>query len=83
MKNIRIFYLKNCHFLVVKFSVYLNRRVFVMEGPYQTAHLLISSWQAIQQNAVPECTFIITFHGRPTKTHVRLLIYCDVSLQAN
>ena len=30
MKNIRIFYLKNCHFLVVKFSVYLNRRVFVM-----------------------------------------------------
>ena len=31
MKNIRIFYLKNCHFLVVKFSVYLNRRVFVMK----------------------------------------------------
>ena len=30
MKNIRIFYLKNCHFLVVKFSLYLNRRVFVM-----------------------------------------------------
>ena len=30
MKNIRIFYLKICHFLVVKFSVYLNRRVFVM-----------------------------------------------------
>ena len=28
--NIRIFYLKNCHFLVVKFSVYLNRRDFVM-----------------------------------------------------
>ena len=33
MKNIRIFYLKNCHFLVVKFSVYLNRRVFVMSVP--------------------------------------------------
>ena len=30
MKNIRIFYLKICHCLVVKFSVYLNRRVFVM-----------------------------------------------------
>ena len=30
MKNIRIFYLKNCHFLVVKFSVYFNRHVFVM-----------------------------------------------------
>ena len=32
MKNIRIFCLKNCHFLVVKFSVYLNRRVFVMSS---------------------------------------------------
>ena len=32
MKNIRIFYPKNCHFLVVKFSMYLNRRVLVM--PY-------------------------------------------------
>ena len=30
MKNIRFFYLKKCHFLVVKFSIYLNRRVFVM-----------------------------------------------------
>ena len=30
MKNIRIFYLKHYHFLVVKFSVHLNRRVFVM-----------------------------------------------------
>ena len=32
MNNIRIFYLKNCHFLVVKFSVYLDRRVFVMRS---------------------------------------------------
>ena len=32
MKNIRFFFLSEiCHFLVVKFSVYLNRRVFVME----------------------------------------------------
>ena len=30
MKNIRIFS-ENFHFLVVKFSVYLNRRVFVMD----------------------------------------------------
>ena len=30
MKNIRIFYLKIFKFLVVKFSIYLNRRVFVM-----------------------------------------------------
>ena len=30
MKNIRVFYLKTFQFLEVKFSVYLNRRVFVM-----------------------------------------------------
>ena len=30
MKNIRIFLSENFHFLVVKFSVYLNRHVFVM-----------------------------------------------------
>ena len=30
MKNVSFFYLKIFIFLVVKFSVYLNRRVFVM-----------------------------------------------------
>ena len=30
MTNIRIFFSENFHFFVVKFSVYLNRRVFVM-----------------------------------------------------
>ena len=31
MKNIRIFYLKILHSLVVKISVHLNRHVFVMQ----------------------------------------------------
>ena len=31
MKNNRIFYLKIFLYLVVKFSIYLNRRVFVMK----------------------------------------------------
>ena len=30
MKNIRVFYLKIFNVLEVKFSIYLNRRVFVM-----------------------------------------------------
>ena len=30
MKNIRIFFPENVQFLEVKFSIYLNRRVFVM-----------------------------------------------------
>ena len=34
MKNIRIFYLKIFNFLVVKFSIYLNRHVFVMTTEY-------------------------------------------------
>ena len=35
MKNIRIFLSENFHFLLVKFSVYLNRRVFVMSENFQ------------------------------------------------
>ena len=55
MKNIRIFYLKNCHFLVVKFSVYLNRRVFVMRSSskqnitykaYCNVYLLCTHWNS-------------------------------------
>ena len=34
MKNIRVFYLKIFRFCEVKFSIYLNRRVFVMEKTY-------------------------------------------------
>ena len=32
MKNIRVFLSENFHFLEAKFSIYLNRRVFVMRG---------------------------------------------------
>ena len=32
MKNIRIFLSEYFNFLVVKFSIYLNRRVFVMSS---------------------------------------------------
>ena len=42
MKNIRFFYLKNCHFWVVKFSVYLNRRVFVMLNGYCKAKQILT-----------------------------------------
>ena len=38
MKNIRIFYLKIVLFFIVKFSIYLNRRVFVMYA-YQTGRM--------------------------------------------
>ena len=35
MKNIRVFYLKIFQFLEVKFSIYFNRRVFLM---YEKGH---------------------------------------------
>ena len=35
MTNIRIFYLKIFHFLMIKFSVYLNRHVFVITTKYK------------------------------------------------
>ena len=43
MKNIRIFYLKIFPFLVVKFSIYLNRRVFVMKWYHLLMILLLLS----------------------------------------
>ena len=33
MKNIRIFLSESFHYLVVKFSIYLNRQVFAMGDP--------------------------------------------------
>ena len=46
MKNIRIFYPIIFIFLVVKFSVYLNRRVFVMVWDAMFLHADIQTAQA-------------------------------------
>ena len=42
MKNIRIFYLKMFIFFVIKFSVYLNRRVFVMPWKFDLDMVILS-----------------------------------------
>ena len=65
MKNIRLFLSENFPFLVVKFSIYLNRRVFVM-GFYNTD---------FRYNTV-SCTF----KALPTcKSNHRMKI-CDICL---
>ena len=46
MKNIIIFYLKSLIFLVIKFSVYLNRRVFVMELSIKKVELGMETGQS-------------------------------------
>ena len=57
MKNIRIFYLKIFLFLVVKFSIYLNKRVFVMDLEIKTGHLIVGmvGW-AVSQDIILEST---------------------------
>ena len=42
MKNIRIFLSENFHFLEMKFSIYLNMRVFVMSLPRLSLNLFLS-----------------------------------------
>ena len=42
MKNIRIFLSEKFHFLVVKFSVYLNRHVFFLNGEVRQQMTIIS-----------------------------------------
>ena len=55
MKNIRFFLSEKFHFLVVKFSVYSNRRVFVMErggtcARRQDTHWSHSTWELSVRN---------------------------------
>ena len=54
MKHIRFFYLKIFRFLVVKFSIYLNRRVFVMFGQLVKNRL--------------KCYFVVLFRPLHEKT---------------
>ena len=44
MKNIRIFLSENLQFLVVKFSIHFNRRVFVMGDFYKFAVFFKLDW---------------------------------------
>ena len=51
MKNIRIFYLIFFPFLVVKFSIYLNRHVFVMPSVALTTDVVKTNFHC--PKAVP------------------------------
>ena len=58
MKNIRIFHLKIFNFLVKKFSVYLNRRVFVML--LKMADNLANASRLL--NSIDSCIFFKVFY---------------------
>ena len=52
MKNIRVFLSENFPVLVVKFSIYLNRRVFVMSTEHKTKNICnrhaVLEWPTVQ-----------------------------------
>ena len=63
IRKISEFLSENFHFLVVKFLVYLNRRVFVMSAPAHTC--------AIAKAAITDCGFELIQHPhtRPISLH--------------
>ena len=63
MKNIGVFYLKKFGFLEVKFSIYLNRRVFVMYIPddFSTFTVTIQNICNIVANIYCRIDWIIHF----------------------
>ena len=78
MKNIREIYLKIFSFLGVKFSIYLNRHVFVMDKNlplYQVTIFFflrenICCWYSSEASDVPN----ICFHGNIRKVSLFLVI---------
>ena len=61
MKNIRIVYLEIFPFWVVKFSIYLNRRVFVMpcDGKMTIIEIVISNTSMSQLQTTNEGNFLL------------------------
>ena len=71
MKNIRFFLSENFHFLVVKFSVYMNRHVFVMGSGVSEVNN-IDAYQTAQQITCDRrmnCSRI-TFSHSQTDVHI-------------
>ena len=57
MKNIRNFLSEYFRFLVVKFSIYLNRRVFVMSS----ANCMSPDPPAHHLDTIPVCQYILQY----------------------
>ena len=66
MKTIRLFLSEIFKFLEVKFSMYLNRRVFVM-----------SNYVDAQADSVPHCTHVLNIYFRLVRLKQMCLTVCD------
>ena len=65
MKNIRIFYLEIFPFLVVKFSIYLNRRVFVMAAHRIAIAAIVSNGEDIPKATASFTIYYIHHENMP------------------
>ena len=68
MKNIRVFLLENFQFLEVKFSIYLNRHVFVMSTQYMSYPMFEQNFKILGTvHVVPEKSLAKHFIGEKRK----------------
>ena len=72
MKNIRGFLTENFHFLVVKFSVCLNRHVFVMTSIHTMCHAITVLLNTIVIQMSYLCLFIRYFVFVSNKNKLKL-----------
>ena len=58
MKNIRVFHLKNFSFLEVKFFIYLNRGVFIMNNVIKHCCVFIFFLNSVQKKKKKKCGWV-------------------------
>ena len=69
MKNIRIFYLKIFIFLVVKFSVYLNRLVFVMNVCCSLYQTTLINRDSHSEPCYIDCALVFHYENTPIQIY--------------
>ena len=80
MKNIRVFYLKIFSFLEINFSIYLNRRVFVMTSvkpvPYIGSVCSLAKYSPVHEdtNKTKSPTFVLFVCSCFPKATFKILI---------
>ena len=77
MKKYQIFLSENFPFLVFKFSIYLNRRVFAMSNDF------IKGWQSSHAHRCRHIPRRHIFTGRSLHTEENTVAYISVDLRGN
>ena len=76
MKKISEFLSENFQSLVVKFSIYLNRRVFIMKAEYHAPSLFFENGMGDKKySVIPRRDYVATFLLKFINEPFRSLIY--------